>query len=151
MYCNDRSVNISITRVNNKCFCFIAMISLHMLTFRLMVSKVAEFFSLGILITLTDNISSITTRKNECTKVQNPWRHVCANLENEHAIYAHVRFPQENDGPYVCFQRSSSGSLQRSGFRENPTNFLIFIAREYVTVFSGRTEVRCDLTDRRLQ
>ena len=41
-----------------------------------------------------------------------------------HALYnAHERFPQDNGVPYVCFQQSSAGSPQRSGFRENPTNF----------------------------
>ena len=47
----------------------------------------------------------------------------------------------------------SAGSLQWSGFRENPTKVfdLQCLAVEYVTEFSGRTdasEVRCDLTDR---
>ena len=51
----EKSVNISITRitrVNNICFLMLllAMISLHMLTFRLMVTVVAEFCSLVILI-----------------------------------------------------------------------------------------------------
>ena len=46
-----------------------------------------------------------------------------------HALYsAHARFPQENGG-HTFAQRSSAGSLQRSGFRENPTNFLTFVAR----------------------
>ena len=65
---------------------------------------------------------------------------------------AHVRFPQENGRTYVWpFNSESAGSLQLSGFRENPTNFLIFVVAKHVTVFSGRTdapEVRCDLTDR---
>ena len=55
MYYIERSVNISITRitkVNNKSFVMLllAMVSLHMLTFRLMVTMVAEFCSLVILI-----------------------------------------------------------------------------------------------------
>ena len=50
MYCIEKSVNISITRitrVNDICFfmLLLAMISLHMLTFRLMVTMVAEFCS----------------------------------------------------------------------------------------------------------
>ena len=40
---------------------------------------------------------------------------------------AHAHFPQENGGPHICVQRSSAGSLQRSGFRENPTYFLTSI------------------------
>ena len=55
MYCIEKSVNISITRmtrVNNICFfmLLLAMISLHMRTFRLMVTMVAEFCSFVILI-----------------------------------------------------------------------------------------------------
>ena len=55
MYYIERSVNISITRitrVNNKylVLLLLAMVSLHMLTFRLMVTMVAEFCSLVILI-----------------------------------------------------------------------------------------------------
>ena len=56
MYYIERSVNISITRitrVNNKntfVMLLLAMVSLHMLTFRLMVTMVAEFHSLVILI-----------------------------------------------------------------------------------------------------
>ena len=47
MYCIERSVNISIaviTSVNNICFVMLllTMISLHMLTFRLMVTMVAH-------------------------------------------------------------------------------------------------------------
>ena len=67
---------------------------------------------------------------------------------NAHAC----RFPQENGRLYVrmAVNGGSAGSLQRSGFRENPTNFLPSLPAEYVTAFSGRTdapEVRCDLTD----
>ena len=48
MYCIERSVNIiitRITRVNKYAFVMLllAMISLHMLTFRLIVTMVAEF------------------------------------------------------------------------------------------------------------
>ena len=55
MYCIERSVNIiitRITRVNKYAFVMLllAMISLHMLTFRLMVTMVSEFCSLVILI-----------------------------------------------------------------------------------------------------
>ena len=56
MYCIERSVNISITRitkVNNIRFCDIPIsddISANMLTFRLMVTMVADFCSLVILI-----------------------------------------------------------------------------------------------------
>ena len=55
MYCIERSVNIiitRITRVNNICFCHVAIsddISTHA-NFRLMVTMVAEFCSLVILI-----------------------------------------------------------------------------------------------------
>ena len=64
MYCIERSVNISITRitmVKNKYFCYVAMISLHMLTFRLMVT---DFCSLVILIhnTLLGQITISSTR-----------------------------------------------------------------------------------------
>ena len=55
MYYIERSLNISITRitrVNNQYFVMLllVMVSLHMLTFRLMVTMVAEFCSLVILI-----------------------------------------------------------------------------------------------------
>ena len=55
MYSIEKNVNISITRitrVNNICFfmLLLAMISIHMLIFRLMVTMVAEFCSLVILI-----------------------------------------------------------------------------------------------------
>ena len=55
MYCIERSGNISITRIIRvKKYYFVmlllAMISLYMLTFRLMVTMVAEFCSLVILI-----------------------------------------------------------------------------------------------------
>ena len=69
MYCIERSVNISITRitrVNNKFFCYVAIseIYLHMLIFRLMVTMVAEFCSLVILIhnTLLKEITISNTR-----------------------------------------------------------------------------------------
>ena len=66
---------------------------------------------------------------------------------NAHAY----RFPQEK-WPTVrmAVNGGSAGSLQRSDFRENPTNFWPSLPAEYVTAFSGRTdapEVRCDLTD----
>ena len=56
MYCIERSVNIIITRITRVLMTYafvmllLAMISLHMLTFRLMVTMVAEFCSLVILI-----------------------------------------------------------------------------------------------------
>ena len=55
MHCIEKGVSISITRitrVNKICFfmLLLAMISLCMLTFRLMVTVVAEFCSLVILI-----------------------------------------------------------------------------------------------------
>ena len=52
MYCIERSVNISITRITTYDFVMLplVMISLHMLTFRLMVTMVADFCSLVILI-----------------------------------------------------------------------------------------------------
>ena len=56
MYCIERSVNISITRIirvkktYNFVMLLLAMISLHMLTFRLMVTMVADFCSIVILI-----------------------------------------------------------------------------------------------------
>ena len=69
-----------------------------------------------------------------------------------HTLYnVHACFPQEIGGPYVCFQRSSAGSLQRSSFRENPTNFLTFVACWVRYSISGQKdapEVRCGLTDR---
>ena len=52
MYCIEKSVNISITRVTgvNNIMLLLAVISLYMLTFRLMVTMVAEFCLLVILI-----------------------------------------------------------------------------------------------------
>ena len=52
MYYIERSFNISITRITrvNNIMLLLAMVSLHMLTFRLMVTMVAEFCSLVILI-----------------------------------------------------------------------------------------------------
>ena len=68
---------------------------------------------------------------NPGTKMQNPRRHAtCVRTLKTNVLYnAYACFPQENGRPYVCFQRSSAGSLQRSDFRENPTNFLTFVAR----------------------
>ena len=63
-----------------------------------------------------------------------------------------MRVHEKNGRLYAWpYNGGSAGSRQRSGFRENPTNFLTFVSAEYVTAFSGRTdapEVRCDLTDR---
>ena len=40
------------------------------------------------------------------------------------------RFPQEKwPAVRMAVNGGSAGSLQRSGFRENPTNFLTFVAR----------------------
>ena len=45
---------------------------------------------------------------------------------NAHAC----RFPQEKWRTVrMAVNGGSAGSLQRSGFRENPTNFLTFVAR----------------------
>ena len=49
MYCIEWSVNISITRIA-RAMLLLVMISLHMLTFRLVVTMFAEFCSLVILI-----------------------------------------------------------------------------------------------------
>ena len=72
MYCIERSVNVSITKITTiKLWLLaIAMISLHMPIFMLMVAMVAEFHSLIILIhnTLLREIlisSKRTTRVNE--------------------------------------------------------------------------------------
>ena len=69
MYCIERSVYISITRITRvKTYAFVmlllAMISVHMLTFRLMVTMVAEFCSLVFLIhnTLLGEITISSTR-----------------------------------------------------------------------------------------
>ena len=52
MYCIERSVNISITRITrvNNIMLLLVMISLNMLTFTLMVTMVAEFCLLVMLI-----------------------------------------------------------------------------------------------------
>ena len=42
----------------------------------------------------------------------------------------HACFPQENGQPYVWL--STAGSLQRSGFRENTTDFLTSVVRDSV-------------------
>ena len=66
MYCIERSVNISIKRLITYAFVMLPLpvISLHMLTFRLMVTMVAEFCSLVILIhnTLLGEITISSTR-----------------------------------------------------------------------------------------
>ena len=70
MYCIERSVHISIRRITRliTTYAFVmlplAMISLHMLTFRLMVTIVAEFCSLVILIhnTLLVEVTISSTR-----------------------------------------------------------------------------------------
>ena len=71
MYCIERSVNISIRRIRKRDFVMLllAMISLYVLNFRLMVTMVADFCSLVILIhnTLQEEItisSTWTTRVN---------------------------------------------------------------------------------------
>ena len=68
MYYIGRSVNISITRITRvTIYAFVmlllAMVSLHMLTFSLMVAMVAEFCSLVILIhnTLVGEITISST------------------------------------------------------------------------------------------
>ena len=43
---------------------------------------------------------------------------------NTHARLPHCEKWPTKDEPYI-----RAGSLQRSGFRENPTNFLTFVAR----------------------
>ena len=50
MYCIERSVNNSITRILRVNNIFMLLLALHMLTFRLMVTMVAEFCSLVTLI-----------------------------------------------------------------------------------------------------
>ena len=63
-------------------------------------------------------------------------------------IYMRLYAVRHSPTVSMAFNGGSAGSLQRSGFRENPTIFLTSVAR---SVFSGRTdapEVRCDLTDR---
>ena len=41
----------------------------------------------------------------------------------------------------LAVQRGDAGSLQRSGFRKKPTNFLTFVA-EYVTAFAGQADAQ---------
>ena len=43
---------------------------------------------------------------------------------------AHARFPHKKWPPVrIAVIGGNAGSLQRSGLRENPTNFLTFVAR----------------------
>ena len=83
---------------------------------------------------------------NESTKVQNP-RHkkTCLMLISEqtdshmlcssvhHVVNTIMRmraFRRKNGRLYAWpYNGGSAGSLQRSGFRENPTNFLTFVTR----------------------
>ena len=112
---------------------------------------------------------------NECTKVQNSLRHAChesgqtllggmINGNSQNSAYNQLSatvntimrmraFCRKIDDYMYGFQWRSAGSLQRSGFRENPTNFCPLLPTEYVTVISGQIDaflppaVRYDLTD----
>ena len=69
MYCIERSVDISITinqglTTNTFVMLLLAMISLHMLTFRLMVTMVTDFCSL-VIHTLLGEIMISSTRVNK--------------------------------------------------------------------------------------
>ena len=64
---------------------------------------------------------------NESTKVLNPRRCIMRVYTREIRMRVHA---WKNGRLYAWpYNGGSAGSLQRSGFRENPTNFLTFVSR----------------------
>ena len=81
---------------------------------------------LRLWVSIGTKFSSYQSIYNECTEVQNPRRGYSWPLIT---IMRMRTFHRKMADRTYGFQRTSAGSPQRSGFRENPTNFLTSIAR----------------------
>ena len=71
----------------------------------------------------------VKARIMKSTKVLNPRRCIMRVYTREIRMRVHENYAWKNGRLYAWpYNGGSAGSLQRSGFRENPTNFLTFVA-----------------------